>query len=37
MSRQSLFRKYAAVFVILVSGTLLISGVLQTAFSYDQN
>src|SRR5215216_2637491 len=37
MSRQSLFRKYVAVFVILVSGTLLISGLLQTAFSYEQN
>src|SRR5205823_14555860 len=35
--RQPLFRKYAAVFVILVSGALVISGLLQLYFSYQEN
>jgi signal transduction histidine kinase/DNA-binding response OmpR family regulator len=36
-SRQPLFRKYAAVFVILVSGALVSSGALQLYFSYQEN
>ena len=35
--RRPLFRKYATVFVVLVSGTLLISGLLQTVFAYQEN
>jgi signal transduction histidine kinase len=35
--RQPLFRKYAAVFVILVSGALISSGALQLFFSYQEN
>ena len=35
--RQPLFRKYAAVFVILVSGALVSSGALQLYFSYQEN
>jgi len=37
MIRQPLFRKYVAVLVLLVSGTLAISGLLQLAFSFQQN
>ncbi|HEY0583444.1 MAG TPA: GAF domain-containing protein, partial [Chloroflexota bacterium] len=37
MNRQPLFRKYAAVFVILVSGALVISGLLQMYFAYQEN
>jgi signal transduction histidine kinase/DNA-binding response OmpR family regulator len=36
-SRQPLFRKYVAVFVILVSGALVASGLLQLYFSYQEN
>jgi signal transduction histidine kinase/CheY-like chemotaxis protein len=35
--RQPLFRKYAAVFVILVCGALISSGALQLYFSYQEN
>lgn len=35
--RQTLFRKYALVFVVLVSGTLLTSGALQTVFAFQEN
>jgi hypothetical protein len=35
--RQTLFRKYVAFFVILVSGGLVISGLLQLYFSYQEN
>ena len=37
MKRQPLFRKYAAVFVLLVSGALVTSGLLQLYFSYQEN
>jgi signal transduction histidine kinase/DNA-binding response OmpR family regulator len=37
MNRQPLFRKYVAVFVILVSGALVTSGLLQLYFSYQEN
>ena len=37
MNRQPLFRKYVAVFVILVSGALVISGLVQLYFSYQEN
>src|SRR6266567_1077313 len=37
MNRQPLFRKYVAVFVILVSGALVSSGLLQLYFSYQEN
>jgi signal transduction histidine kinase/CheY-like chemotaxis protein len=36
-ARQPLFHKYAAVFVLLVSGALIISGALQLYFSYQEN
>jgi len=35
--RGSLFRKYAVLFVALVSGALLVSGLLETYFSYREN
>ncbi|PYM56395.1 MAG: hypothetical protein DMD77_16045 [Candidatus Rokuibacteriota bacterium] len=35
--RGSLFRKYAILFVALVSGALLVSGLLETYFSYREN
>jgi signal transduction histidine kinase len=35
--RGSLFRKYAILFVALVSGALLVSGLLETFFSYREN
>jgi signal transduction histidine kinase/CheY-like chemotaxis protein len=37
VKRQPLFRKYAAVFVLLVSGALVTSGLLQLYFSYQEN
>ena len=37
MKRQPLFRKYAAVFVLLVSGALVTSGILQLYFQYQEN
>jgi len=37
MRRQPLFRKYVAVFVILVSGALITSGLVQFYFSYQEN
>ncbi|TME24904.1 MAG: HAMP domain-containing protein, partial [Chloroflexi bacterium] len=37
VNRQPLFRKYAAVFVILVSGVLITSGLVQLYFSYQDN
>jgi hypothetical protein len=37
VKRWSLFRKYALVFVVLVSGTLLTSGALQTVFAFQEN
>jgi signal transduction histidine kinase len=37
MRRQPLFRKYVAVFVILVSGALITSGLVQLYFSYQEN
>ncbi len=36
-SRAHLFRKYAILFVSLVSGALLVSGLLETYFSYQEN
>ncbi len=35
--RGSLFRKYAVLFAALVSGALLVSGLLETYFSYVEN
>jgi signal transduction histidine kinase/ActR/RegA family two-component response regulator len=37
VKRQPLFRKYVAVFVILVSGALITSGLVQLYFSYQEN
>ena len=37
MNRQPLFRKYVAVFVILVSGALITSGLVEMYFSYQEN
>ena len=37
MNRQSLFRKYALVLVALVSLTLIVSGLVQLVFSYQEN
>jgi len=37
VNRQPLFRKYVAVFVILVSGALITSGLVQMYFSYQEN
>ena len=37
MNHQPLFRKYMLIFVVLVSGTLLASGVLEILFSYQEN
>jgi signal transduction histidine kinase/DNA-binding response OmpR family regulator len=37
VNRQPLFRKYVAFFVILVSGALVISGLVQLYFSYQEN
>ncbi|HEY3064086.1 MAG TPA: ATP-binding protein [Chloroflexota bacterium] len=37
MSRQPLFRKYMLIFVVLVSGALLTSGLLEIYFSYQEN
>jgi signal transduction histidine kinase/CheY-like chemotaxis protein len=35
--QRTLFRKYVAVFIILVSGALVTSGLLQLYFSYQEN
>ena len=35
--RGSLFRKYAILFVVLVSGALFTSGALEIYFSYQEN
>ncbi len=35
--RGSLFRKYAMLFAALVSGALIVSGLLETYFSYVEN
>jgi HAMP domain-containing protein len=37
VKRQPLFRKYAAVFVLLVSGALVTSSLLQLYFQYQEN
>jgi signal transduction histidine kinase len=37
VNRQSLFRKYALVLVALVSLTLIVSGLVQLVFSYQEN
>jgi signal transduction histidine kinase/ActR/RegA family two-component response regulator len=37
MRLQSLFRKYVTVFVVLVSGGLIASGLVQLYFSYQEN
>ncbi|HEV7664528.1 MAG TPA: cache domain-containing protein, partial [Chloroflexota bacterium] len=37
MSHQPLFRKYVVVFVVLVSGALTTSGLLQAFFAYQEN
>jgi hypothetical protein len=37
VARQTLFRKYVAVFVILVSGVLVLGALVQLYFSYQEN
>ena len=37
MTRQSLLRKYIVVFVALVSGALIVSGLLQTFFAFQES
>ena len=37
IGRRRLFRKYVALFTLLVSGALLVSGVVEIYFSYQEN